>query len=363
MYYYFSVFKDHASGNTRETVIKDYIEEELFFELMKKFPELISCDDTIYAQPGFVMEMTNCKEKDLPDFMEGSKYVYFLDYNKKETDRPILKDYYKLSYIRWGRTIWAELNSGEKYIDLKLLYDLSKELGRNLITREYLIDEEYLEKLRISDENKKIKLDKEEQNVINSIEDQFRWFYIPTDNLEKIYEVLNIKPEIKEGDITTIIDEIQGDRKIGIANYLGKTIIYGMNVPYIIYPDLESYEKSDDNFTKDLFESLNKLSKTFGSAQYFEYNNADEQIASLAMSKKGKLVYAKFTSEGMGQEFFGTQKRTMEVDQKTILKTSKKLGMTPEDMLVGIMKQKMQIKYFEQANWFIESKMKLYSGH
>lgn len=160
-----------------------------------------------------------------------------------------------------------------------------------------------------------------------------------------------------------MIDEIQSDRKIGIANYLGKTIIFGMNVPYIIYPDLNSYESAGEKFTDELFSALNNLSKAFGSAQYFEYNNADEQIASLALSKKGKLVYAKFTSEGMGQEFFGSQKKTMEVDQKTILKTAKKMGMTPEDMLVGIMKQKMKIKYFEQANWFIESKMKLYSGH
>lgn len=359
MNYYFSVFKDHASGNTRETVVKNYIDEEVFFEVMKKFPELISCDDTIYAQPGFVMEMTNCKEKDLPEFMEGSKYVYFLDYNKKDTDRPLLKDYYRLSYIRWGRTIWAELNGGENYIDLKLLYDLSKELGRNLLTYDHLIDEEYLEKLRISDENKKIKLDREEQNVINSIEDQFRWFYIPTDNLEKIYEVLNIKPEIKEGDITTLIDDIQGDCKVGLAVYLGHTIIFGMNVPYIIYPDLNSYESAGEKFTDDLFSALNKLSKAFGSAQYFEYNNDDEQIGSLAMSKKGKLVYAKFTSEGMGQEFFGTQKKTMEVDQKSILNTAKKLGMTPEDILTGIMKQKLPIKYFEQPNWYIQSKLKM----
>lgn len=291
-----------------------------------------------------------------PDEISNDKHIYILIKNNYfENDIYISFTYPHNGYCR------ITFEKIVPYDALKMFYDIAQRIDCNL--RDYhseeLIDESYVEELRIKEENRGIKLTREQGQVVSSIEDQFRWFYMPSDNLEKIYEVLKIKPEIKEGEITTIIDEIQSDRKIGIANYLGKTIIFGMNVPYIIYPDLESYEKSDDNFTKDLFESLNKLSKAFGSAQYFEYNNADEQIASLAMSKKGKLVYAKFTSEGMGQEFFGTQKKTMEVDQKSILNTAKKLGMTPEDILTGIMKQKLPIKYFEQPNWYIQSKLKM----
>ncbi len=102
---------------------------------------------------------------------------------------------------------------------------------------------------------------------------------------------------------------------------------------------------------------LNKLSKAFGKAAYFEYNNDDELIASLAWSSKGKFVYGRFTSEGEGFDIFGTQKKTMDVNQKTIIKTAKKLGMTPEDILTGIMKQKMPVQYFEQSNWYIQSRI------
>ncbi|MFZ1456025.1 MAG: hypothetical protein WAT46_08280 [Saprospiraceae bacterium] len=47
----------------------------------------------------------------------------------------------------------------------------------------------------------------------------------------------------------------------------------------------------------------------------------------------------------------------MDVNQKTIIKTAKKLGMTPEDIITGMMKQKMQVRYFEQHHWYIESRL------
>ncbi len=311
--------------------------------------------DEILVQQGKIIV-----ENRLPGHVNNDKYFYYLIRNNYfDNDIHI---YFICPHSGYSRITFETI---VPYEALKMFYDIAQSIDcdlRDYYTEE-LIGESYLEELRIKEENRGIKLNKEQRNVITSFEDQCRWIHIPTNDLGAILKVLNITYEIYEGELTEQIDDIQMKCKIGIATFMESTILFGMNVPYIIYPDLESYEKSDDNFTKDLFESLNKLSKTFGSAQYFEYNNDDEQIGSLALSKKGKLVYAKFTSEGMGQEFFGTQKKTMEVDQKTILKSAKKLGMTPEDMLVGIMKQKMQIKYFEQANWFIESKMKLYSGH
>jgi hypothetical protein len=48
----------------------------------------------------------------------------------------------------------------------------------------------------------------------------------------------------------------------------------------------------------------------------------------------------------------------MEVNQKSILKTAKKLGITPEDILTGMMKQKQKVRFFTQCNWFIEEKLK-----
>ncbi|MFZ1525193.1 MAG: hypothetical protein WAT22_10290, partial [Saprospiraceae bacterium] len=142
-----------------------------------------------------------------------------------------------------------------------------------------------------------------------------------------------------------------------IATFTGHTIIFGFNAPYISYPDLQTYITKEEQQTPHLQDVLNKLSKAFGTAAYFEYNNDDEQIASLAWSSKGKFVYGRFTSEGEGFDVFGTQKKTIEVNQKSIIKTSKKLGMTPEDILTGMMKQKIPVQYFEQPHWYIESRL------
>ena len=220
-----------------------------------------------------------------------------------------------------------------------------------------LITEEYLEALRIKEENRGIKLTKEQSHVLESIEDQCRWWYLPTEDLTKIFNILGIQPNIKDGDITIIIDDVQRENKVTIATFTGHTIIFGFNAPYISYPDLQTYITKEEQQTPHLQDVLNKLSKAFGTAAYFEYNNDDELIASLAWSSKGKFVYGRFTSEGEGFDVFGKQKKAMEVNQKSIIKTAKKLGMTTEDILTGMMKQKMPVQYFEQPHWYIQSRL------
>ena len=248
----------------------------------------------------------------------------------------------------------------EDFNTFKLLLNIAKKVDMTLFyeNKKIIIDDSYLEALRIKEENRGIKLTKEQSHVLESIEDQCRWWYIPTDDVTEIFNILGIQPRIKDGDITTIIDDVQRENKVAIATFTGHTIIFGFNAPYISYPDLQTYFTKEEQQTPHLQDVLNNLSKAFGTAAYFEYNNDDEQIASLAWSSKGKFVFGRFTSEGEGYDIFGSQKKTMEVNQKSIFKTSKKLGMTPEDILTGIMKQKMPIRYFIQPHWYIESRLK-----
>lgn len=246
------------------------------------------------------------------------------------------------------------------YSELKLFHEFAKNLGCDLWDRDTIeiIDETYLEALRIKEENRGIKLTKEQSHVLSSVEDQCRWWYIPTDDVSAVFTIFGLQPDLKEADITEIIDDVQFENKIVVASFTGHTILFGFNAPYIAYPNLNAYTDIKDQHTPHLQNTLNKLSKAFGTAAYFEYNNDDEMIASLAWSTKGKSVYGRFTSEGEGMDVFGTQKKAMEVNQKTILKTAKKLGITPEDILTGMMKQKQKVRFFTQKNWFIEEKLK-----
>ena len=75
-----------------------------------------------------------------------------------------------------------------------------------------LITEEYLEALRIKEENRGIKLTKEQSHVLESIEDQCRWWYLPTENITEIFDILGFQPRIKDGDITSIIDAEGGQQ-------------------------------------------------------------------------------------------------------------------------------------------------------
>lgn len=317
--------------------------EKEYFDLVDDNEELIWFEETSFGKLRY--------EKH-PDIFYRI-FSYLKDYL-------IQDNYIKFTYPHYGYG-YITFYSHIPYEALKYFYDLAQTIDCNIWDRdsEELIDLAFLEALRIKEANRGIKLTKEQRPVITSIEDRCRWFHIPTDDIEQIFKILQINPEINEGDITSIIDEVQRDCKIAIARFPGHTILWGMNVPYLIYPDLSTYESIGENFTANLFAALNKLSKVFGSAQFFEYNNDDEQIASLALSKKGKLVYAKFSSEGMGEEIFGTQKKSIEVNQTTILKLAKKNGMTPEDMLISMMKQKTPIQYFTQPHWYIESRLKM----
>jgi len=233
--------------------------------------------------------------------------------------------YIHISYVDYSCTLTFEQKV--LYGELKLFHEFAKNLG-------------------------------EQSHVLSSVEDQCRWWYVPTDDVAAVFSILGIEPALKEADITGIIDDVQFENKIAVASLTGHTILFGFNAPYIAYPNLNAYLDIKDQHTPHLQHTLNKLSKAFGTAAYFEYNNDDEMIASLAWSTKGKFVYGRFTSEGEGTDVFGTQKKPMEVNQKTILKTAKKLGMTPEDILTGLMKQKMPVRYFVQPHWYIESKLK-----
>lgn len=116
------------------------------------------------------------------------------------------------------------------------------------------------------------------------------------------------------------------------------------NVPYITPNSSESA-----NHALLLMVTLNKLSKSLGTASYFEYNDDDAKVLSLALSKKGKLIYAKFTSEGQGDEFFGTQTKSMNLDKKLLLKTAKKQGLLPEDILIEMVKLNKPIQVINQS--------------
>lgn len=360
--YFFSVYTDFNSGNTPATVVNNHISKEVFHKVMNQFTQFINVRDTIFIEPAFIKEYMQCSDYEIGEIIEKFDFVYLLNYDPKQFEKKVaVSDFQKFSYVRWGHTVWAELKNGEAYGNVKLLYEIAKSLNRNLITYNNLIDENYLEALRIKEENRGIKLTKEQSHVLSSVEDQCRWWYLPTDDVSAIFSIFGILPDLKEADITEIMDDVQFENKIVVASFTGHTILFGLNAPYILYPDLAAYMDKKDQQTPHVQAVLNKLSKTFGTAAYFEYNNDDEMAASLAWSSKGKFVYGKFTSEGEGTDIFGTQKKAMEVNQKTILKTAKKLGMTPEDILTGLMKQKQKVKYFTQCDWNIEEMLRRYN--
>jgi hypothetical protein len=296
---------------------------------------------------------------------EGSKYIQ--NEKNKLSNRYYFTDHiidfsFFISYIDSEKSIFIILDNSFSFNPIAICHSLAVKLNAELYfylnnSDKVIITASYLEALRIKEENRRIKLTKEQNHVLEYIDDQCRWWYLPTDDVPKILNILGIQPNIKEGDITSIIDDIQREIKVAIAIFTGHTIIFGFNAPYISYSDLQTYLAEETQQTPHLQDILNKLSKAFGTAAYFEYNNDDELIASLAWSSKGKFVYGRFTSEGEGIDIFGTQKKTMDVNQKTIIKTAKKLGMTPEDILTGIMKQKMPVRYFVQPHWYIESRL------
>ncbi len=314
------------------------LDYEFFKNLVESCEWLTWAENTVHSKDFYIERPNIPRKKRAYLDNENDKYIGYYDYS--------CTAYFDISV---------------NYKDLKLVYEFAKKLGCILWENGSLdlVDEAYLEALRIKEENRGIKLTKEQSHVLSCVEDQCRWFYIPTGDTEVIIKQLGLQKEIQEADITTIIEDVQNENKIAMAIFLEDTIIFGMNVPYIQYPNLNAYKLTKGSSTPVLQNTLNALSKTFGFAAYYEYNNDDELIASLAFSKKGKFTYGHFSSEGQGVDIFGTQKKPMEVTQKSILKVAKKQGITPEDMLVNLMKQKQKVKYFTQCNWMIEDMLSM----
>ncbi len=231
-----------------------------------------------------------------------------------------------------------------QYEDLVKVYEFAKVHNWNLwlITPLTLIDDAYMEAFRQKEEARGVKLTKEQRKALSLLNDQCRWFNIPSDDKEKIFNIIGINPILKESDAVSVLESVQNGSMIAVISSNGNTIIMGRNVPYIIPNSSESA-----NYALLLMDTLNKLSKIFGTSSYFEYNDDDTKVLSLALSKKGKLLSAKFTSEGQGEEFFGTQTKSMNLDKKLLIKTAKKQGILPEDLLTEMIKLNKNISVFD----------------
>lgn len=349
-----------TKNNTVEKIInEDPNDNEIDYE---KFIQIVKNDSNLTNGLNTYYNTEDCKNKQKE--IHGDEYenetlheIFFIDYVWIEN---LNTNFGYLTYNQLTKTPFIITFNTLTYNVVKILFNVANKLEMNLFyeNKNILINQDYLEALRIKEENRGIKLNKEQSHVLSSVEDQCRWWYVPTDDVAAVFSVFGIEPTLRGADITGIIDDVQFESKIAVASFTGHTILFGMNAPYIAYPDLTAYLDIKKQDTPHLQHTLNKLSKTFGTAAYLEYNNDDELIASLAWSVKGKFVYGRFTSEGEGIDIFGTQKKPMEVNQTTLLKTAKKLGMTPEDILTGLMKQKMPVCYFNQCNWFIEEKLR-----
>jgi hypothetical protein len=358
--YTFSIYKDKESSNSYETRVNNYVTKRVFFQIMDKFSEFTHVQDTVFFQQEFAKEIDPLAEEEgrLQEFIIDFDDTYLLDYNvdKYFNRKPTVLDFYKYSRVEWNRTIVAELSNGENYRDLKLLYDIAQALGKNLVSYEYLVDEAYLEALRIKDENQHIKLDPLQRAVLTSVETQCRWFHIPSDDQEAIMKCFPIQPELKEADITEVIQNVQFDDIVCMATIPGHTILFGFNLPYINYSDEADYKSCSDH-TIRLKEILDRLSKVFGAASFFEYREEDPDMMRMVFSKKGKFVYASLYAEGEHSEEFGASKRSIPPDEKTYWKTVKKSGILPTDLLTYVMKQKLPVKVFRQGmywKWFHE---------
>lgn len=353
-----NIFRLTKNNTIEKIIIEEPIDNEIdyteFIQIIKNDSNLTNGLDTYY---------NSAKCKNILKEIHGDDYeneslceTFFIEYYWTEN---LNVNFGYLIYNHLTKTPFIMTYDTVNYITCRILLNIAHKLEMNLYceNKNLLITDDYLETLRINEENKGIKLTKKQSHVLSSVEEQCRWFYVPTEDVQAVLPILGIQPELKEAQLTDIINDVQFENKIVVASFTGHTILFGLNAPYIAYPNLNAYVDAKDQHTPQLQNTLNKLSKTFGTAAYFEYNNDDEMIASLAWSSKGKFVYGRFTSEGEGFDVFGTQKKVMEVNQKTLLKTAKKLGMTPEDILTGIMKQNQKVQYFTQCDWNIESKL------
>jgi hypothetical protein len=299
------------------------------------------------------------KEKEFIDAIERSDFIWYEDSESGKSFAKFNKLPIKVSALLDARDSeeYVRVTSMEgslsvifdpkvQYEDLVKVYEFAKVNNWNLwlITPLTLIDDAYMEAFRQKEEAKGIKLTKEQRKALSLLDDQCRWFHIPSDDKEKIFNKIGINPILTESDAVNALDSVQNGSKIAVCMNNGNTIIIGRNVPYIMPNSSVSA-----NHAQLLIDTLNNLSKSFGASSYFEYNDDDTKVLSLALSKKGKLVYAKFTSEGQGEEFFGTQTKSMNLDKKVLLKTAKKQGLVPEEILIEMVKLNKPIQVFNQS--------------
>ena len=350
----FSKHLTYDDHNTKEGGDSGVTEEE-FLKLMQEYPEFVNSKDTYFKTIEYYRNILHYDDKTIEKINDNKPKSGFsefiLGYNDEKARKSTTLHERCYTYITWCKWISASIYGKENYREMKMFYEMAQRLGLNLITYDRLIDKEYLESLRIKEENRGIKLTNEQSHVLTLVEEQCRWYHIPSDDQEKILQCFPVIPKFREAEITEVIDDIQFENLIGMATIPGHTLLFGFHLPYINYADEADYKACADH-TARLKDILNRLSKAFGSAEFYEYREEDPDMMRMVLSKKGKFAYASLFAEGEFDEEFGTSKRTIPPDAKTYWKTVKKWGMTPAELLTYVMKQKLPVKVFRQEMYW-----------
>lgn len=350
----FSKHLNYAEHNTKEGVDSGVTEED-FLKLMQDYPEFINVRNTYFKEVYYYRNVLKWDEKTIEKIVNNipksgfSEFILGYD-DKIARKNPMLHERC-YTYITWCKWISASIYGRENYKEMKMFYDMAQKLKLNLITYDRLIDEAYLEALRVKEENRGIKLSIEQSHVLTLVEEQCRWYHIPSDDVARIMRCFPVHPVMQEAEITDIIDDVQFEDKICMATIPGHTILFGFHLPYINYVDEEDYKSCPDH-TARLKENLNRLSKAFGSAEFFEFREEDPDMMRMVFSRKGKFAYSSLYAEGEHGEEFGTSKKSIPPDEKNYWKTVKKSGMLPSDLLVYVMKQKLTVKTFQQSMYW-----------
>lgn len=331
------------------------VTEEEFLKLMQDYPEFINAKNTYFKEVDYYRNVLKWDEKTIQKINDNKPKSGFsefiLGYNDEKARKSTTLHERCYTYITWCKWISASIYGKENYREMKMFYEMAERLGLNLITYDRLIDKEYLEALRVKEENRGIKLSNEQSNVLTLVEEQCRWYHIPSDDQAAIMACFPITTELREAEISEVINDVQFEDQVCMATISGHTILFGFHLPYINYADEADYKSCPDH-TGRLKENLNRLSKAFGSAEFYEYREDDPDMMRMVLSKKGKFVYASLFAEGEFDEEFGTSKRSIPSDPKTYWKTVKKTGMLPSDLLIYVMKQKLPVRVFRQCMYW-----------
>lgn len=317
--------------------MEDQVELESFLTEVEKLDVLLTHDDRKAYEQSTKLHR---------------KFTLLYFFKKSATDED--SEYFdntSISYSYPQKVVEISVKKKITYIELNKLCEFVKKLGLHLLsTDDFLVTPQYLERLRLKEENAGPKLSDPQEKVLANVDFAASWIFVPNASEADILQFLEIETQTCEL-MSSLTKSFEGEY-VGIVAHKGNIVLFGNNVESIkIKKKPAKAETKTDLDDLDIVKFLKVLSQQFGDAQFYCHNRYERKYIHY---KHGLLHYLGMDGDDGPTVKYGTLESPIDLTTAKVKTLSEENGEDLETFFTSCFQSKTTCQIFKQKSKALE---------